>query len=359
MSKTRSYYINGIGAIAPQDTLSNDYFLSELSVYEKNVLTCITPDLKAYVPPAQLRRLGRMLRIGLATAIICLHDAHLDVPDGIITSTGYGSLEETEKFLIELLERHEKQLTPTYFAQGTYNSLAGLIGLATSCRGYNNTYVSRGFAFEGAIQDSLLQLSDDPSLNFLVGSFDEAADVLHAIGLRSGHFKTEPVPNLQLFNSETKGTIQGEGSAFFVISGTPTESTWCEISGLQMVYSPGDAQELAQGLGDFLEENKVNISEIDVWVSGASGDIEKDRMLKSLETTVLQGTAQVRFKHLCGEYCTAVSFGLWLGANVLKKQLVPDITKVNKENFSVKKLKTILMVNHYMGKNFSFCLLKK
>jgi len=354
-----SYYINGIGAIAPQDTLSHDYFLPEISVYEKNVLSCITPDFKTYIPPTQLRRLGRMLRIGLATATICLRDAHVKVPDGIITSTGYGSLEETEKFLVEMLERHEKQLTPTYFAQGTYNSLAGLIGLATSCHGYNNTYVSRGFAFENAFQDGLLQLADHPSSNFLVGSFDEAADVLHAIGLRAGYFKTEPVPNLQLFNSQTKGTIQGEGSAFFVISGTPTESTWCEFSGLQMMYNPADAQALAQGLSDFLEANKVSISEIDVWVSGASGDIEQDRILKSLEITVLHGTAQVRFKHLCGEYCTAVSFGLWLGANMLKKQTVPDIIKVNKEQFSVAKLKTVLIVNHFVGKNYSFCLLKK
>ncbi|MBA4058121.1 MAG: 3-oxoacyl-ACP synthase, partial [Marivirga sp.] len=76
-----------------------------------------------------------------------------------------------------------------------------------------------------------------------------------------------------------------------------------------------------------------------------------------LEESVLQQTNQVRFKHLCGEYCTAISFALWLGASILKKQIIPDAVKFSTPSSS--KLKTILIANHYMNKNYSFILLKK
>ena len=61
-------YINGIGIISPQKTFVNDEFLPEIKSYDNNILTCITPDFKAYINPVQLRRLSRMLRIGMTAA---------------------------------------------------------------------------------------------------------------------------------------------------------------------------------------------------------------------------------------------------------------------------------------------------
>lgn len=359
MNEKQHYYINGIGIISPQKTFEHDQFLQEISTYENNVLTCITPSFKSYISPGQLRRLSRMHRIGLTTATICLHDANVQVPDGIITASGYGFLEETEKFLTEMLERNEKQLTPTYFIQGTYNALAGLIALSTKCLGYNNTYVSKGFAFENALHDVMLQLSENSTSNFLVGSSDEAAKVLYAIGMRAQYYKVENISNLKLFDSHTTGTIQGEGSAFFMVSGAPSATTWCAIKDLQMVYTPQHEGEFNLALTSFLEVNKIKLSEIDVWVSGASGNIEHDHLLNHLENTVLRQTPQIRFKHLCGEYCTAVSFGLWIGASILKKQSIPEILKVSTPEFSLEKIETVLIVNQYLNRNYSFLLLKK
>ena len=196
MGDRPTYFINGIGIIAPQKTFDPNVFLSEISDYDKNVLTCIHPDFKAYINPIQMRRLSRMLRIGLSAATICLRESKVTTPDGIITATGYGFLDETEKFLKELLEQNEKQLTPTYFMQGTSNALAGLVALTIKCTGYNNTYVSRGFAFENAITDALMQLNENSSANFLLGSYDEAAEVQYNASIRANHFKKEFINNL-------------------------------------------------------------------------------------------------------------------------------------------------------------------
>jgi 3-oxoacyl-[acyl-carrier-protein] synthase II len=351
-------YINGIGILSPQRTFVNNEFLEEVISYNNNILTCVTPDFKAYMSPAQLRRLSRMLRIGMTAATICLKDAGIQVPDGIVTATGYGFLDETEKFLKELLERNETQLTPTYFIQGTYNALAGLVALSVKCTGYNNTYVSKGFAFENALHDCMLRLAANSSLNLLVGSYDESATVQYTAGLREHHFKKEPTNSLDIFKNKTAGCLHGEGSAFFDLSGQPSASTWCSVEGLKLFYLPESAEDLGEGISSFLKKHNISETDIDVVINGMSGDSSRDQLLEQLEKILFTKTPLVYFKHLCGEYCTATSFGMWLASSILKKQHVPDVVKA----FSASvpdEIQTILLVNHYLNRNYSIMLLKR
>src|ERR1700690_4209221 len=95
----KTYWINGVGILSPQFTFDNSDFLSSTQEYEDNILKCVAPDFKNYIPPVQLRRLSRLLRMGLSAAIICMRDAKNETPDGIITATGYGLLEDTARFL--------------------------------------------------------------------------------------------------------------------------------------------------------------------------------------------------------------------------------------------------------------------
>ena len=288
---------------------------------------------------------------------MCHRDSKVAMPDGIITATGYGFLDETAKFLKEILEYGEKQLTPTYFMQSTSNALAGLVALTIKCMGYNNTYASKGLAFENALTDAMMQLNDNPSLNILVGSYDEAAEVQYKASIRATHFKTEHINNLALFDTKTKGSIQGEGSAFFMISRTPSDDTWCTIRDMEMFYSPG-TNELQHGLKNFLKSNNITPEDIDIIVSGASGDVYHDAVIDSLINSFLQQPVHTRFKHLCGEYTTATAFGLWLGASILKRQEIPAIIKVDEKNQPTQ-LNNILILNQYMGKRFSFILLNR
>jgi hypothetical protein len=356
--RQKEFYINGIGIISPQKTFDNALFLTEITEYDKNVLSCVVPDFREYINPIQLRRLSRMLRIGLSAATICLRDAGVKVPDGIITSTGYGFLDETAKFLHELLQQQERQLTPTYFMQSTYNALAGLVALSVKCMGYNNTYVSKGFAFENALHDAMMQLQDRASENFLIGAYDEASDVQYKANIRAGHYKTTYISNFQLFETESEGSIQGEGSAFFSISGVGKGDHWCRLIDAEILFNPSNELKLSEALSRFLRKNNAGLEEIDLWIDGSSGDSKHDRLLKSLRSSLLKNTSAVRFKHLCGEYCTASAFALWLGASMLRKQQIPDIVRTPFKSYPPR-LKQILILNQYMGRNYSFMLLKK
>jgi len=358
MAGSTQYFIQGLGMISPQKTYDNALFLDEISTYDRNVLTCVVPDFKAYINPIQLRRLSRMLRIGLAAATICRRDAGIEHPDGIITATGYGFLDETEKFLREMLELKEKQLTPTHFMQGTYNALAGLEAVTIKCMGYNNTYVSKGFAFENALQDAMLRLEENPELHYLVGSYDEAAAVQFIASIRESHFKAESISNLELFNTNTKGTIQGEAAAFFDLTGSRTDNTWCRLVDVEMSYRPDSTEGLATALRSFLDKNEISLDDVDVWANGITGDAMRDVLLKDLETSTLKDIPQVRYKHLCGDYCTATSFALWLGASMLKKQTIPAIVKASAFE-TPKEINTVLSVGHYMNRNYAFMLMQR
>ena len=102
----------------------------------------------------------------------------------------------------------------------------------------------------------------------------------------------------------------------------------------------------------------MNSDDIDLIINGVSGDVHHDAVTNTLIHSRFENTAQTRFKHLCGEYTTATSFALWLGASILSRQQIPEIVKVQRWN-EPDKLRTILVVNQYMGKSFTFILLKE
>lgn len=351
-----NYYINGIGIVSPQKTYNNSDFLPEAISYHHNSLTSVVPDFKEYINAIQLRRLSRMLRIGLTAAIICTRDSGVTKPDGIITATGYGFLNDTAKFVSEMLGQEEKHLTPTFFMQGTYNALSGLVALTLKCNGYNNTYVNKGFSFETSLHDAIMQLHGKEATSFLVGAYDEAGEVQYKVNSRVNHYKKEHISSLDLFSHKTTGSLQGEAAAFFSLEKEKGENCWCVLKGIKMIFKPVSAEQLGEELNDFMKKNNIPINDIDVLVNGVSGDLQNDKILTELTSSFFQQIPEVRFKHLSGEYCTASAFGLWLGASILKKQQIPSVVQFNKVQSSLP-IRNVLLINQYMGRNYSFILL--
>jgi 3-oxoacyl-(acyl-carrier-protein) synthase len=352
------YYINGVGMISPQRTFDNAEFLPVIEDYPSNSLSCVTPDFKSYINPIQLRRLSRLQRIGLAAAVIAMNDSGLSQIDGIVTASGNGSSQSKSSFIQEVLTQNEKQITPTHFLQSSYNSLAGLVAMTYRCQGYNSNHVSNGIAFETALQDTMLQLADNPLMNFLVGAYDESYEDHFELDNRTGQFKRELGSSLELFERKTKGTLYGEGAAFFCLSSLPSGKTWCAISEPMTVYKPQNAIELCREVEEFLAKNGTEKNAIDVFISGATGDPSADHLIHQTADSLFSLVTQCRFKHLCGEYFTASSFAVWLGASMVKKNVVPLSTR-----FSLTRPPTeinkVLIVNHYHNANYSFLLLEK
>ena len=355
-------FIHGLSAISPQKTWDPTIFLPEITQYADSPFSCILPDFKTFIPPLQLRRLSRMTCMGITSAKICLQDGHTDHIDAIITATGYGLQEGMARFLTDLLEQKEQQLAPTYFAQSGYNAMAGMLAMLLNCSDYNNNFVSRGLAFETALMDALLLFAENEPQSVLLGAFDETSPQQYGEFIRMGYLKKEQINHLSLFESKTQGTLYGEGVAFFLLSANPSQAL-CRLKALHMISHPCDNQTITNEMASFLATHNIQIKDIDIVISGISGDIIRDEPCRHLERTYFCETTLVRFKHLTGDYATASSFAFWLGAMILRHQYIPPAILMTPP-FSIRQkiyqpAKSVLIVNHFLGKNYSFILLTK
>src|SRR6187549_9756 len=252
-------YIKGMGNISPQKTWGEESLFTPVN-YSGDRLRCVEPEYSQWIDPRQLRRMSRVIKMGVAAGSMALKDAGITVPQGIITGTGYGCLDDTGIFLTKLVENQEQALNPTPFIQSTHNTIGSQIALLLQCQDYNQTYAHDAFSFESALLDAMLQLNETPERKILIGGVDEITDASHAIQKRFGIFnKTEN--SLQLFNGPSHGALNGEGSAFFVLSGEKSEGDKVGVEALTTFYKP-DEESLVKGIQDFLKAASLKSEDI-------------------------------------------------------------------------------------------------
>lgn len=350
-------YIKGLGVVSPQKTWNKDFFLEDIVAYNENILHCIEPEYKQFINPIALRRMSRIIKMSIAASKICLADAEIELPEAIISSTGLGCMEDTEKFLMAMIENEEKFLQPTSFIQSTHNTVSSQIAINLKCNSYNNTYVHRGFSFETALLDGLLLLNEGSVNNALVGGFDEITKNQFLILNRADYWKKDLINSLDLLNHNNSGSLAGEGTSYFLLSNKVSDNKYGTIAGLQTFYKPENISEVKKHIHSFLEKNNLESTDIDVVLYGLSGDSAFDEVYYSvMKSTFLNSTAAY-FKHLCGEYHTASAFALWLAAKVIQHKQAPASITINKQK--KEDVKNILIYNHFRNINHSLILVTR
>ncbi|MBS1531222.1 MAG: beta-ketoacyl synthase chain length factor [Bacteroidetes bacterium] len=344
-------YIRSAVCISPQKTFNSEGFLDEILRYNGTRLTVIEPDYKDYIDPKLARRMSSIIKRGVAAAKKCLEGTGIEAPDAIIAGTAFGCMEDTITFLTRMVEMNEEMLPPTAFIQSTHNTVAAQIALALQCHGYNNTFVHKGISFESSLFDALMLLDEKEAHNIIVGGTEEMVDVSFKVLSRLGLYRRQPVSNLDLLKAEAKGTMGGEGSAFFLVTDQASNDNLAELTAIKTYYQP---ENIGQTIVDFLEENKLTTSGIDLIITGRNGDIKNDAVYHQVNSDLFKDNALASYKHLCGEYPVASSFALWLAANMLKRQEIPQavIERGSKE----RELKRILIYNHYQNKYHALML---
>ena len=347
-------YIRATANISAQKTFGKVPFLTEPVEYTGNLLRIIEPEYKDIIDPKQIRRMSRIIRLGVAAASECLKEAGEKDPGAIITGTAYGCLEDTDLFLKKIIEQNEEMLSPTAFIQSTHNTVGAQIALVNNCHQYNNTFVHRGFSFETALFDAILFLNENETSNVLVGSADEVSDLSFAILSRFGLYKHTPVSNLELFSSKTRGTIAGEGAAFFLLANQPAATDYAQLVATTTFYKPKGLAEMENQINGFLESQAINMNDIDLVITGKNGDVKNDALYDQLNGSVFGNKDIINYKHLCGEYPSSASFALWLAANIIKNRKVPAITGY--KGAAKNKLKKVLIYNNYLNVYHSLLL---
>ena len=130
-------------------------------------------DLRNYVKPLEIRRMGKIIKSSLLSSLQALEQAGIECPDAIITATSLGCLENSERLLVQLHEEGEVMLKPTYFMQSTHNTISSNIAIHTKCHGYNVTYTHGNQSLEWALRDAKMLLRSGKVCSVLVGLHDE------------------------------------------------------------------------------------------------------------------------------------------------------------------------------------------
>jgi 3-oxoacyl-(acyl-carrier-protein) synthase len=300
--------------------------------------------------------MAKGVKNGIVASAIAMKDAQIENVDAIITGTGLGCIEDSEKFLKNILDNNEEFLTPTAFIQSTHNTVGAQIALLQQCKGYNFTYVNGAVSFESALLDAKMQIEEGEVQSVLVGGVDENGDYTTALFKLSGRIKPDNQQPYNLLDSNTSGAVYGEGAGFFVLENERKDNTYGEILDVTIINTL-EENEIEAEIKSFLKSNQLEISDIDALVLGFDGNVDFEIYYKNLAQNAFAEIPQLYYKHLSGEYDTASAFALWMAAKVLKTQEVPEIVKVN----SVEKpnYKTILLYNQLNGKNHSFTLISK
>ncbi|WP_343664141.1 beta-ketoacyl synthase N-terminal-like domain-containing protein [Chryseobacterium mucoviscidosis] len=348
-------YINSAACISAQDTLNEDFFRNLKPENSVQVLKAIEPVYKEFIPPAMIRRMSKTVKMSSVASQYALKEAEIKNPDAIITGTGMGCSQDSEKFLKNVLDNHEEFLTPTYFIQSTHNTVAGQIALGLQCHAYNFTYVNTSSSLEFSFLDGKLQINDGEAENVLVGSTDEQTErVMELYKLNRTIKKEENLP-VDFLNSKTEGVIWGEGASFFVLGKDKTENSYAQLTDIQ-ITNKLDLEETQQFIEDFLAKNNLTSNDIDAVILGFSGDVKSDVYYKNA-MDLFDNSALLYYKHLSGEFNTASGFSTFMACHILKNQEIPEVMLIN--DLKQEEIKNILLYNHLGGNDHSLVLLGK
>lgn len=293
----RHCYINSISLVSCQQPLSDEWFTNPC-LYAENYIRAQEPDSKGFIVPSEARRMSKILKRTICTSITALNNSGEKDPDAIITGTGMGCMENSEKFLIDLARFGENCLKPTLFMQSTHNTISSLIAIVLKCHGYNNTYSHKDISFESALLDGWLQIKSSIANNALVGSHDEITPFM-ALILQRTH------PEYR-FISET--------SMSAVISSTKKENSICEIIDVKILHR-ASIQEIADCL---------TAKDYELMLLGTNGNPDNDAPYDTLLDYLATPVDTLNYKHIFGENFSASAAGFYAAATILKRQEIPS-----------------------------------
>lgn len=342
-------FIKDLTCISPQKTIQGDFFESEPIIYTGSQLKAVEPSYSD-IPRSQLRRMGKSNRMATGAGMPLLQKYKTD---GIIIGTTDGGMEDCHKFLNQIVKFEEGTLTPTNFVQGSPSSPAGGLALMSANSGYNNTHSNKGLSFENCLMDADLLFIEGRAKSLMVGCVEEISQSQYRIETLAGFIKKDEITSDKLIGCGTPGAVNGEGAAMFVVD-SENDGAIAEIVDSDMISYPS-SDDLSLKVKLFLGRNGLEAPDIDALMLGYSGDSNSDFWYDAFAKQTFPETGIISFKNLFGETPSASAFATWFAAELLNGKTIPELAiqkPISRE------LKTILIYNHYQGKQHGFVLVR-
>lgn len=290
-------FVDSLAQVSCQKPFSDEWFDTP-QVYPGDYARAIEPDVKGLISPAEARRMSKVLRRAVCTSLAALREAKIAVPDAIVTGTGMGCMENSEKFLADMARYGESCLKPTLFMQSTHNTISSLISILLKCHGYNTTYSHKGISFESALLDARLQIKAGTAGNALVGSHDEVTPLMRRI----------------MKSTRPEYAFVSEASVAAVLTSTPSYRNICEIEEVRLFHRP-EPEALTAALDRTADS---------LLLLGVNGNELNDRPYIDLLDILPFAPRALSYKRIFGDNYSSSALAFYAGARILEHGKIPE-----------------------------------
>lgn len=327
-------YISSIAAISPQETLQKSNLMESLMPLDTDIFRAKHPNYKEYLNPRSLRRMSGVVRMGVTAANIILEEQDIETPDAIVIGTSLGCITDTEKFLNQIDRDRETLLNPTSFIQSTHNTVSGQIAMLTKCNSHNLTFSHGRLSFEHALLETSMLLQEESYNNIILGAIDEVTSNSANLIKRSNC-------------SKNRSISVGEGATFMILSDRSDSNHIAKIVDLKIIKSSNRLKSERESIIDnFLKDNSLSHSDIDIVISGSSSKFEE----------LFKDSINIGYRDLAGEYDTDIAFGLFIATEVIRQQRTPNYIELPINPGSIDRL---LLINEIDGAIYSLTILER
>jgi 3-oxoacyl-[acyl-carrier-protein] synthase II len=183
-------------------------------------------DFKAFIKPANLRRMDRIGKIMVSAVRLALDDSRLDLGKedsnrmGISIGTGLGSSDTVDQFFRSLLKDGPTGAAPLLFQTAVPNAITSHCSIEYGLKGVNVTFSHKETSTEMAMAYAYHLLKEGRIDIVLAGGGDELSEPLYHVYSMLGALspgRRGGLEGMRPFDRDRNGMVLGEGSGILVL----------------------------------------------------------------------------------------------------------------------------------------------
>lgn len=299
-------YISNFCCISPAGIIQKGTDLNSLSLPERptDCFRAQEPEYSNWIAPMKLRRMPRLVKMGLAATKMCFND---DIPASIHIGSAFCMLQESEVFLKNLIDLKEEALPPTPFIQSTHNTVSGALALDGKVHGHNFTFSHQGHSFEDALLDAQLFGTEENHSNQyqLLGAIEEITPIALQTMLAGGCIIPQGLP-------------AGEGVAVFKLSPQKQSDSFAFIKDFCSNKSKTTEDEgIYDKIARFISKQKEQPAASDFVILSYDPNPGREKIFQKIKESFFPENESIHALSYSGIYPTASAFGLGLGLAAL------------------------------------------
>jgi 3-oxoacyl-[acyl-carrier-protein] synthase II len=183
-------------------------------------------DFKAFIKPANLRRMDRVGKIMVSAVRLALDDSSLDLQKGdqdrmgLSFGTGLGSSDTVDQFFRSLLKDGPVGAAPLLFQTAVPNAISSHCSIEYGIKGLNITFSHKETSTEMAMAYAYHLLKEGRMDIVFAGGGDELSEPLYHVYSILGALspgKRKGSEGMRPFDRNRNGVVLGEGSGILVL----------------------------------------------------------------------------------------------------------------------------------------------